>query len=313
MAEKISSKKNISRCIFYDQVLPILLSLDPDDLLNIGRASPRLYRLVSDWEVWTHLLKRVTRFSNERVEQLINFREESSGFGIVPRPKMILEMVKEVAFRCQEVLPLRGPLGRCWRVTLALDNEEAAHTYEMTGYNYRKEFNRVATMVEFTMFTIVRVHTSGWGADMNTLRTLRMLAAQVERQDSGSLCNLEVEELILVSNTAYASYSDQMKPLLELIKASEEWKIESVLVLHDISTSNKGFSDLAKCSARGHVGILALSSGSFGGPRLIKEDVKAIWEISEKIGVNGNRVGGGRDKDSNITWEEAYESLKMFC
>ena len=93
MAAKISFKKSISRCLFYDQVLPILLNLDPDDLLNIGRTSPRLYRLVSDWEVWTHLLKRVTQFSNERVEQLINFREESSGFGIVPRPKMILEVV----------------------------------------------------------------------------------------------------------------------------------------------------------------------------------------------------------------------------
>ena len=76
---------------------------------------------------------------------------------------------------------------------------------------------------------------------------------------------------------------------------------------------DKGFSDLAKCSTRGHVGTLALSSSFFGEPRLMKEDVKAIWEISEKIGVNGSRVGGGRDKDSNITWEEAYESLKMFC
>ena len=45
----------------------------------------------------------------------------------------------------------------------------------------------------------------------------------------------------------------------------------------------------------------------------MKEDVKAIWEISEKIKVDGRRVGGGRDKDSNVTWEEAYESLNMFC
>ena len=98
----VLKKSILRRGLFYDQVLPILLNLDPDDLLNCGRASPRLYRLVSDWEVWTHLLKRVTRFSNERVDQLINFREESSRFGIVPRPRMFLEMVKEVALRCQE-------------------------------------------------------------------------------------------------------------------------------------------------------------------------------------------------------------------
>ena len=310
MAAKISFKKSISRRgLFYDQVLPILLNLDPDDLLNCGRASPRLYRLVSDWEVWAHLLKRVTQFSNERVEQLINFREESSRFGIVPRPKMIMEMVKEVALRCQEeALAEEGPLGRGLRVTLALDNEEAAHTYEMTGYNYRREFNRVATMVEFTMFTILKVHTSGWEHDMNTLRTLRMLAAQVERQDSRSLCKLEVKELILV-------YSEPLKLLLELIKVTKEWKIESVLVIHDIATNNEGFTDLAKWSARGHVGTLVLSSHFFyGRPRLIKEDVKAIWEISEKIRVEGRRVGGGRDKDSNVTWEEVieYPLLNLF-
>jgi len=295
-------------CLSDGQVLPILLNLDPDDLLNLGRASPRLYRLVSDWEVWTHLLKRVIQFSNERVEHLINFREESSWFGIVPRPKMIMEVVKEVAFRCQEEASAEGgPLGRGFRVTLALDNEEAAHTYEMTGDNYREEFNRVATMVEFTMFTILKVQTFGSGAavDMNTLR---MLAAQVDRQDSRSLCKLEVEMLILFC-------LERTKLLLELMKVTEEWKIETVIV----GTNNKCFTDLAKCSARGHVGTLDLSmfSGFFGGPRLIKEDVKAIWEISEKIGVEGwaegRRVGGGRDKDSNVTWEEAYESFKMFC
>ena len=313
MAAKISFKKSISRRgLFYDQVLPILLNLDPDDLLNLGRTSPRLYRLVSDWEVWTHLLKRVARFSNERVEQLINFREESTRFGIVPRPKMIMEVVKEVAFRCQEeALAEEGPLGRGLRVTLALDNGKAAHTYEMTGYNYRREFNRVATMVEFTMFTILKVHTSGWGwwwADKNTLR---MLAAQVDRQDSRSLCKLEIEELFLVPDAA--SYSEPMKLLLELIKVTKEWKIESVLVIHDIATNNEGFTDLAKWSARGHVGTLVLSSHFFyGRPRLIKEDVKAIWEISEKIEVDGRRVGGGRDKDSNVTWD-ASETLKMIC
>ena len=164
-----------------------------------------------------------------------------------------------------------------------------------------------ATMVEFTMFTILKVHTSGWGADMNTLR---MMAAHVEKQDSRSLCKLEVEDLKLNS---LLFFSEQRKSLLELIKVSEEWNIDSVYVRRDVEMDDKGFSDLAKCSARGHVGTLTLSSGLFGGPRLIKEDVQAIWEISEKIRVDGNQFGGGRDKDSNFTWEEAYESFKMFC
>ena len=97
------------------------------------------------------------------------------------------------------------------------------------------------------------------------------------------------------------------------LTVTEEWKIETVIVY--IVTNDKCFTDLAKCSARGHVGTLALSSGFFGeAPSLIKEDVKAIWEISEEIEVDGGRVGGGRDKDSNITWEEVIEDplLNLF-
>merc|ERR1711971_104059 len=38
-------------CLSNEQILPILLALDPESLLNCGRASPRLYRLVCDKEV----------------------------------------------------------------------------------------------------------------------------------------------------------------------------------------------------------------------------------------------------------------------
>ena len=52
--------------------------------------------------------------------------------------------------------------------------------------------------------------------------------------------------------------------------------------------------------------------------RLIKEDVKAVWEISEKVevqqsyfdgSVDIDLVAGERDKDSKVTWDESYESL----
>ena len=102
-----------------------------------------------------------------------------------------------------------------------------------------------ATMVEFTMFTILKVHISGcWGSEM------RMIAAQVEKQDSRSICKLEVEELKLNS---LLFFSEQRKSLLELIKVSEEWNIDSVYVRRDVEMDDKGFSDLAKCSTRGHV------------------------------------------------------------
>ena len=80
------------------------------------------------------------------------------------------------------------------------------------------------------------------------------------------------------------------------------------------------FAELRKCFATGHVGELRLVHDIEEVQWLIKEDVRAVWEISEKVelftfgqlGRDGN-IGGGRDKDTNVTWEEAYELLKMIC
>ena len=58
-----------------------------------------------------------------------------------------------------------------------------------------------------------------------------------------------------------------------------------------------------------------------------KEDVKAVWEIAEKLMQESNPfdyhhadnndgivVGGGRGEDPKTTWEEAYEILlKKIC
>ena len=77
------------------------------------------------------------------------------------------------------------------------------------------------------------------------------------------------------------------------------------------------FAELRKCFATGHVGELRLVHDIEEEQWLIKEDVRAVWEISEKVelftfGQLGRyNVGGGRDKDTNVTWEEAYELLKM--
>ena len=33
-------------CLSNEQILPLLLAMDPESILNCGRASPRLYKLV---------------------------------------------------------------------------------------------------------------------------------------------------------------------------------------------------------------------------------------------------------------------------
>ena len=70
----------MAKHLFYGQVLPIPLKLDPDDLLDCGRASPRLFRLVSDWQVWAHLLRRVVQFSENKLDQLLKFRADGGSW-----------------------------------------------------------------------------------------------------------------------------------------------------------------------------------------------------------------------------------------
>ena len=56
-------------CLSDEQIIPILLACDPESLLNCGRTSAHLYRLVCDREVWKHLVKGIT-FTEDQMEEL---------------------------------------------------------------------------------------------------------------------------------------------------------------------------------------------------------------------------------------------------
>jgi len=77
-------------CLSDDQLLPILLHMDPGTLLNIGRTSKRLHRLVCDRVVWFQLLQGIDNFSKKSVEELGRFASIGS-------PEMKAEVVKAAA------------------------------------------------------------------------------------------------------------------------------------------------------------------------------------------------------------------------
>ena len=266
--------------------------------------------------MWAHLLNKVTEFSEERLDQLVQFqREGSSRFGIVCKPEMMIAVTKEVATRCQE--NTEDDEGGFLKLTLSLDNWNAPHTFEMTGDKYRQEFAKVAALVG-TKFTIKRLRLDvGWGLvipSTTVMETLRMIAAQVDQQESKSLSMLEIDEVRNGQNW------EAVKLLLKLIEASKEWVIQEVAVTNMLAPhvmSKMILAELGRCSATGHVGQLVLLPLMETEQWLIKEDVRAVWEITEKVKIFGlgfeNLIGGGRDKDTNITWEEAYELLNMIC
>ena len=73
-----------------EQVIPLLLFMDSDTLLNCGRASERLFNLVSDRQVWRQMLKKIPEFSKSKVQELKGLQSPQGS-------KVSLEMVQEVA------------------------------------------------------------------------------------------------------------------------------------------------------------------------------------------------------------------------
>ena len=101
------------------------------------------------------MLNGVPEFSDERLDQLVQFKGEgSSRFGIVCKPEMMMAVAREVATRCQE--NTGDAEGDFLKLTLSLDDWDDPHTFEMAGDKYRQEFARVAAVVE-AKFTIKKL------------------------------------------------------------------------------------------------------------------------------------------------------------
>ena len=67
----------------------------------------------------------------------------------------------------------------------------------------------------------------------------------------------------------------------------------------------------------GNIGTLKYQLRAGENKQGHKEDVKLVWEITEKmeVVVDENNpgtmieIGGGRGKESKMTWEEAYQTV----
>ena len=283
--------------------------------------------LVCDWEVWRHLLKGLTEFSEERLDELVKFGAYGNlKFGIESSPEMVTEVAKEVASRCQKELHLywadtaekrrcQRSEGEAFKVTVSLEGWGDPCTFEMAGSSYRQEFNRAAQAVA-AKFTIKKLHFQGIRIRIDALR---MIARQVEEQGEEGLSKLEFD----TDSSDYFWVEEARNIFLSLVEASQEWRIQ-ILWIHLLPDGgcSDWLTELTKSSAKGHIGssefyIFQTDQFAFARPKM--KFVKAVWEMSEEVKVVDFRtnlppIGGGRGRDPKITWEEAYETLlKTIC
>ena len=97
--------------------------------------------------------------------------------------------------------------------------------------SYREEFNRVASVVD-AKFTIRKMYLGYYTTQ--SADTIGMLAAQVATQDTESHHHLEVERFWVGS-----SVGEWAKLLLQWIKFSKDWVIQTLVVYHIIISALK--------------------------------------------------------------------------
>ena len=136
----------------------------------------------------------------------------------------MIEVVKEVARRCQKDIDLYWPtnaggrrswkVGQC-KVTVSFDGWGIPSTFEMAGESYRQELNRVAQAVG-AKFTIKNLQFCGFWNSALQEEILRMILAQVEEQGEEGLSKVEFD-------IAHHSFN---KEILSLVEASKEWSMQ---------------------------------------------------------------------------------------
>ena len=145
--------------------------MDPEDLLNCGRASNRLRQLVSDREVWPVLLKKIPHFTNDKLEELVIFGSKGC-------PEMRQQVVKEVATRS----PFIEGQGQV-KTTVSIQGWGIVADTFVVGGGSLEELNRVAAVVG-AKFKIKEVQDSGRRL-RRSLNIFRLIAAKVDEQGEG--------------------------------------------------------------------------------------------------------------------------------
>ena len=184
----------------------------------------------------------------------------------------------------------------------------------MGGEHHLKELNKVAQTVG-AKFTIKDVEAFDFRAYPYRCSfdgmSFKLMAGLVAQQGEG-LHKLDLPFVPLCSHSLHQDTS------LSLLKASEEWKIQTVLVSPLSFSHGDIWTVLARSAATGHIGNMKFGFNKGKTGRSSKEDVRAVWEIAETFEVeviDGDypgtliRIGGGRGEDPKTTWEVAYETV----
>ena len=215
-------------------------------------------------------------------------------------------------------IPLGCLTRRLFKVKVSIRGGEG-DTFEMAGEDQLKELSSVAQAVGAKL-TIKEVQTFRTLAPWHmSMETFELIAALVGEQEE------EVQKVALMAVEVWNSCAlPQMEVFVSLVKASKEWTVQSMtigLLGSEHCLSNEEiWRTLAKKAGCGKIGKLVLLVNTEEVATVNEEDVKEVWEISERVEVEfytmsneelvlSSRCAGGRGADPKTTWEEVYQDV----
>ena len=313
-------------CLFNEKVIPLLLSMDSDTLLDCGRASLRLYRLVSHRQVWRSLLKNVSEFSEEKVGELVVFVKEGGPCmrpeTVKGSPEMLQEVLKEAARRIKfcDQRDQRDRRQSCKhpshqgteegiiqlvKITVTVQGW-GCETFEVDGTRL-EELTELAEALgeKFTMVEVQDYNSMKYNID-----TFKKIATHMEKQEE-KLVRLETPNVHLTSLREIAEI------FLVLQERCIEWKV-TICTMGSIPDDDPDYEEHWACfdqicTKNGHISILFFYK-SQGTARL--ESVRKAWEISGMMNILSDdlhlvTLRGGRDADDlEAEWQQVVEALQ---
>ena len=270
-------------------MLPILLLLDPNSLLALGKCSKRLHRLVCDHEVWRHLVRRILEFNLEMLKDLGDFAAESD-----TRQDMTAEVLKQKASH----LTNGSVQLACRNYQLTLRIKNFPDTYKLWCCQFEKFIEVVEAMGSSTLtprerallipdgdLELVKVMGS---SPFNILEILSenvfhcplgWIATHVERQEE-LLVKLRIGIMPFLSEDQSA---DENLDFFTILKKSQRWEVGSLICRH-----GSNWAPVARFASTGSIVRLDFDTHIGGLKEVKKEDARKIWEISGGIRVKNS-------------------------
>ena len=301
--------------------------MDSDTLLDCGRASLRLYRLVSHRQVWRSLLRNISEFSEEKVEKLVVFVKKG-GPDMRPEtvkgsPKMLQEVLKEAARRikfcdrrdqrdrrqsCKHPSHQGTEEGIIQLVKITVTVQGwGCETFEVDGTRL-EELTQLAEALgeKFTMVEVQDYNSMNYNID-----TFKKITAHMEKQEE-KLVRLETQ------NVHLTSLREVVEIFLVLQERCIEWKV-TICTMGSIPDDDPDYEEHWACldqicTKNGHISILFFYKCQ-GTVNL--ESVRKAWEISGMMNIISDAdhhlvtLRGGRNADDlEAEWQQVVEALQ---